>query len=131
MGRYQGHVLGLWNKVSAYTDDLLFYLSTPQTSLIALMQEVDRYGHLSNFNINFEKSILRPSHVPQEMARMLRRVYPFVWKKDSLFYLGVHITSDQIMLYDLNYASLMAGIRVDLKEMDRTISNMVWKSERY
>lgn len=39
-----------------------------------------------------------------------------MWKKDSLFYLGVHITLNQKKLYDLNYASLMAGLRGDLKK---------------
>lgn len=42
------------HKVSAYADNLLFYLSDPRVSLAALMSEVDRYRLMSDFRINFE-----------------------------------------------------------------------------
>lgn len=43
------------HKVSAYADDLLFYLSDPRASLDTLMLEVDRYGLMSDFKINFRE----------------------------------------------------------------------------
>lgn len=104
------------HKGSAYADDLLFYLSAPQTSLPAPMLEVHRFGDLSNFKINFEKSALLPSHVPSVLARSLQHIYPFIWNRDSLVYLGVHISADQKLLYDLNYGSLLTGIIGGMKK---------------
>lgn len=103
-------------KVSAYADDLLFYLSSPQTSLPALMAELSKFGDLSNFKIHFEKSVLLPSHVSLGMKTILQNSYPFIWNKNSLAYLGIHITADPELLYDLNYGSLMKGVMGDLQK---------------
>lgn len=49
------------HKVAAYVDDLLFFLSAPQTSIAALVVEVHEFGRMSDFKINFEKSVILPS----------------------------------------------------------------------
>lgn len=47
----QGFASALWSTLSAYADDLLFYLSASQISLPALMSEVHKFGLLSNFKV--------------------------------------------------------------------------------
>lgn len=37
------------HKLSAYVDDLLFYLSNPHIALPVLMTKVRKFGYLSNF----------------------------------------------------------------------------------
>lgn len=88
----------------AYVNDLLFYISKPKESIPALMLEVQKY--LTNFKIHFEKS--------------LKNSLPFIWKKESLYYLEVHISANARLLYGHNYGSLLI-------EITRPFSEMVWK----
>lgn len=102
-------------KVSAYADNLLFYLSNPRLSLAVLMSEVDRYRLMSDFKIHFEKSVLLPIHVPPDVATSLQWSFPFIWRLDYLLYLGVYITPDPRLLYDLNYSPLLTRIMKELQ----------------
>ena len=77
----KGIVIGsMEHKISAYADDLLLYLSSPQESLMELMKEIDRFGCISNFKINIEKSVLMPNQVPLGTRKKLHRSFPFVWR---------------------------------------------------
>lgn len=40
-------------KIAAYVDDLLFFLTSPVTSLPNLMKEFAHYGYVSNLKINY------------------------------------------------------------------------------
>lgn len=40
----------------AYADYLLFYITEPLTVLPSLLQELKRYGNLSKFKVNLQKS---------------------------------------------------------------------------
>lgn len=80
------------HKVSAYADDLIFYLFKPQEFIPALMLEVQISA----------------------MATFMQNNFPFIWNTESLYYLGVHITADAKLLYELNYGSLMTEIIRDL-----------------
>lgn len=98
------------HKISANADDLLLYLSSSQESLTKLILEIDRFGLISNFKINIEKLVLMLSHVPLKMKTTLQQTFPFVWRLDSIFYLGIYISSDIKCLYDLYYGPLMVSI---------------------
>lgn len=80
------------------------------------MQKVRRwrYGKLSNFKINLEKSVILPSHVPPSLATLMQKNYPFIWNRESIFYLGVHMTVEEKLLYERNYGSLLTEITEDL-----------------
>lgn len=47
---------GIEYKISAYADDMLYTLTNLIVSLPNLIQEMEIYGSLSNFKINFSKS---------------------------------------------------------------------------
>ena len=100
--------------MAAYADDLLFFLSKPEESVHELMQEVIRYGKISNFKINLEKLVILPSHVPLPIIKSLQDRYSFLWNRESLCYLGVHIAADEKILYERNYETLITEIMKDL-----------------
>lgn len=45
------------HKISAYADNLLFSFSNPKISMPNLLKEFQRYGEISNFYINMQKSV--------------------------------------------------------------------------
>lgn len=49
---------GLEEKVSLYADYMLIYLEDPQSSLPALLEIIQRFGHFSGFRVNWDKSLL-------------------------------------------------------------------------
>lgn len=72
------------------------------------MDEVQKYRKLFNFKINYEKSVILPSHVSSAVAISLQHTYPFVWKADSLYYLFIGKDNDRPAV------------------MEKLLSNMVW-----
>lgn len=45
-------------KVAAYADNLLLYMSNPRITIPVILDELTRYGKLTNFKINVSKSEL-------------------------------------------------------------------------
>uniref|UniRef100_A0A8C5PAH9 Reverse transcriptase domain-containing protein n=1 Tax=Leptobrachium leishanense TaxID=445787 RepID=A0A8C5PAH9_9ANUR len=76
------------HKVSAYADDLLFYVTKPVASLPEIVEEFRTYGTLSNLKLNMDKSEVLNINVPGEAERVLRRMHPFVWCSSKMRYLG-------------------------------------------
>lgn len=52
------------HKLSAYADDVLFHLIDPLVSLPNLMWELQTFGRLSNFKINYSKSEVFTNYCP-------------------------------------------------------------------
>lgn len=80
------------HKLSAYADDVLFHLIDPLVSLPNLMWELQTFGRLSNFKINYSKSEVLPITVLESLASPLREAFPFMWAKSSIKYLGIQLT---------------------------------------
>lgn len=51
-------------KISLYADDTLLYLGDANTSLTSAMEEIQHFGSLSGFSINWSKSALLPLDDP-------------------------------------------------------------------
>lgn len=47
---------GLVHKLSLYADDLLLYISNPAASLPPVLDILDKFGQLSGYKINLQKS---------------------------------------------------------------------------
>lgn len=73
------------HKVAAYADDLLFFITKPITSLPLLLQELKRYGNLSNFKVNLQKSEALNISIPDNTLSGLRPFFPFLNGPPVLF----------------------------------------------
>uniref|UniRef100_A0A8C5PTB1 Reverse transcriptase domain-containing protein n=1 Tax=Leptobrachium leishanense TaxID=445787 RepID=A0A8C5PTB1_9ANUR len=102
------------HKVSAYADDLMFFLSQPEQSLPAVVNELNQYGALAGLAINIEKSEILNISLPEGRARPLRHQFQFRWCANKIKYLGVWICADLARLTTLNYDALLQTLQGDL-----------------
>lgn len=102
------------NKVSAYVDDLLFFVTRPEVSLSSFLEYFVRYGRLSNFLINFSKSVALCLNMPYSHQVSIAKTFPFKCQRSLIKYLGIQIPTDLQDLYSLYYAPLIKAIKKDL-----------------
>uniref|UniRef100_A0A8C5PD18 Reverse transcriptase domain-containing protein n=1 Tax=Leptobrachium leishanense TaxID=445787 RepID=A0A8C5PD18_9ANUR len=109
-------VLGktMTHKVAAYADDLLFFVTEPQISLPAILQELTDYGTRAGLTINARKSEMLDVSLTNLQAAWVRRSCPFRWCEGRMRYLGIWLTVDPSKLYELNFSALLASIKSDL-----------------
>ncbi|XP_018428925.1 PREDICTED: ceruloplasmin-like, partial [Nanorana parkeri] len=111
-------------KVAAYADDLLHYVSNPEISLPNLLQALETYGRLSNFKLNLSKSKAVNISIPASRLRGLQRSFQFKWASSHITYLGVSIPADIKDTFALNFIPIQKRIFSDLKSWDR--STFTW-----
>uniref|UniRef100_A0A8C5WGU9 Reverse transcriptase domain-containing protein n=1 Tax=Leptobrachium leishanense TaxID=445787 RepID=A0A8C5WGU9_9ANUR len=102
------------HKVSAYADDLLFYVTDPLTALPAIVDEFHTYGRLANFKLNMDKSEILNLTTPEAMERRLRRTLPFVWCTTRMRYLGLWLTRTTQDLFKANFLPLWEALCHDM-----------------
>uniref|UniRef100_A0A8C5N3B5 Reverse transcriptase domain-containing protein n=1 Tax=Leptobrachium leishanense TaxID=445787 RepID=A0A8C5N3B5_9ANUR len=102
------------HKVTAYADDLLFFLTEARHSLPAVLSAFDTFGKLAGLKINMSKSEILNVSVPEDEAGRLQSSFPFHWCTSKMKYLGVWLSSTPSDLYDLNYLPLLGTIRADM-----------------
>lgn len=101
-------------KVAAYADDLLFFLSKPVISLPQLMKEFDRFKGLSNFLINYSKSEALNISISAGSIEGVQNSFPFRWSTSSIKYLGTCITRDPSDIFAHNFPSLLTNLKKDM-----------------
>lgn len=99
-------------KISAYADDLLFSLSNPHISLPNLIEELDRFGALSNLKINFAKSEAMGVALPPPLLRTLQLNFNSKWTYSALKYLGTFIPPNPANAFALKFPHLLSKVCV-------------------
>ncbi|KAM8945786.1 angiotensin-converting enzyme [Pelodytes ibericus] len=75
---------GRHHKIAAYADDMLFFITSPETTLPLLKQELDTFEALSNLKINTQKSeILAVSITPLQIDA-LKEIFPYKWGRGEV-----------------------------------------------
>uniref|UniRef100_A0A8C5Q4M0 Reverse transcriptase domain-containing protein n=1 Tax=Leptobrachium leishanense TaxID=445787 RepID=A0A8C5Q4M0_9ANUR len=104
------------HKVSAYADDMLFYVTNPLASLPEIVEEFSVYSKLSNLKLNLEKSEILSLNIPGKTERALQRKHPFHWCPKKMRYLGIWLTKSPQDLYQENFVPLWSELGHDLGE---------------
>uniref|UniRef100_A0A8C5MBI0 Reverse transcriptase domain-containing protein n=1 Tax=Leptobrachium leishanense TaxID=445787 RepID=A0A8C5MBI0_9ANUR len=102
------------HKVSAYADDLLFYVLDPLRTLPEIVSEFETYGHLANLKLNMDKSEILNLTADTATERAIRRIHPFTWCAARMKYLGLWLTKSPQDLFKENLLPLWADISRDL-----------------
>uniref|UniRef100_A0A8C5LT99 Reverse transcriptase domain-containing protein n=1 Tax=Leptobrachium leishanense TaxID=445787 RepID=A0A8C5LT99_9ANUR len=102
------------HKVTAYADDLLFFLTDARQSLAAVVGAFETYGKLAGLKINMSKSEILNVSVPDGEAVGIRDAFPFHWCDAKMKYLGTWLSPTLQDLFALNFLPLLGMIRDDL-----------------
>lgn len=100
-------------KLALFADDVLIYLSNPNSSLPELMTLFGQFGQISGYKINVQKTqVLSYNYTPTEKVKQL---YKLNWNQESMKYLGIHLTHDLCRLKTANYIPLITKIKEDIE----------------
>ena len=105
----------LCHKITLYADDVLIFLTDPETSVPSLINVIDRFSCFSGYKITLAKSEDMPlgtlSTIPTTVPS-----FPFKWSPSGFVYLGIFITPSFDQLYKANFAPLFCKIKQDLQQ---------------
>lgn len=90
------------HKLAAYTDDILFYITSPRITLPNLLKTLKTYGDVANFKMNPSKSEIPNISVKPQEKRIYKQDFLFIWRDTELKYLGVKITPSLENIYQQN-----------------------------
>lgn len=66
-------------KLAAYADDLIFYVTSPVISLPSLMAELREYGEVSHYKVNYGKSETMGIQTNTPLLHLITTQFDFRW----------------------------------------------------
>lgn len=106
-------------KMSVFADDILLYITTPLISLPNLISEFKRFGVVSNFMVNYNKSEALNINLSNTMVELLRKDFSFKWQVNAIKYLGTYIPTDLNKLQEYNYVPMVQKITNTLQKYEK------------
>lgn len=101
-------------KMALFADDLLLFVTQPYISLPAILQEFQRFGEVSNFKVNYNKSELLDISLLKTTMMRLSINFPFKTCSSSIRYSGILIPALASQLYSLKFLPIHQKTQMDL-----------------
>lgn len=108
-------------KLAAYADDLIFFVTAPEISLPSSLLELRTYGGLSNFKVNYSKSEAMGVEMKASLRHQLTSHFAFTCTDSHICYLGTKIPIKLNRVLKLNFAPLARQFKLDLQRWDKEI----------
>ena len=105
---------GTQHKVSLYADDLLLFVSNPDTSMQFALSLFNHFSQFSGYKINLGKSELFP--INYEAHASVTNCLPFKIEKNKFSYLGILVTKRFKDLFKENFISLLNQVKQTLAQ---------------
>ena len=100
-------------KLSLFADDMIVYISDPQTSTRELLQLINSFSDMAGCKIISKKSVYTND---KEAEMEIRETSPFTMATSSIKYLGVTLTKEVKDLFDKSFKSLKKEIKEDIRK---------------
>lgn len=100
------------HKLVLYADDIILYLTDIHNSVPVLLDEINRYGVLSGYKLNLNKT--EAMEVDSNLEKDFKKLFNFKWDRTKVRYLGVTIPNNLDNLYHCNYGVLENSVKQDL-----------------
>uniref|UniRef100_A0A9J8CV62 Reverse transcriptase domain-containing protein n=1 Tax=Cyprinus carpio carpio TaxID=630221 RepID=A0A9J8CV62_CYPCA len=106
------HRAGKEQKISLYADDVVLYISNPESCLPHVLSILGQFGSVSGYKLNLHKSEFFAINT---VARdLLASNIPFKSASDNFRYLGVTITRKHVDLFKHNFIPILERTKEDL-----------------
>ncbi len=110
----QGLAIGTTqHKISLYADDVLLFLSSPESSIPPLINIITLFSLFSGYKINLTKSEALPLGSLTDMPSTISP-FPFKWSPAGFRYLGIFVTPNFNQMHKMNFTPLFEKIKQDL-----------------
>lgn len=96
-------------KLAAYADDILVITESPEHSITALMESIQKYSAVSGYKLNKEKSECKPLNI--HTHREVLGNSGLAWQTGHIKYLGIYFTNDLKSSLDQNEEQLLRKIK--------------------
>lgn len=108
-------------KLAAYADNLIFFVTSPIISIPSLLMELSEYGKISNFKVNYGKSKAMGIEIKEPLLQLVTTQFEFRWTNSYISYLGMKISKNLKELFEPNYIPMAKQIKLDLSRWDKEI----------
>uniref|UniRef100_A0A671TPP2 Reverse transcriptase domain-containing protein n=1 Tax=Sparus aurata TaxID=8175 RepID=A0A671TPP2_SPAAU len=104
------------HKLALYADDIIIYLTSPESAIQHLWKEIEEYSTVSGYRISEDKC--ESLSIGTQMNQVIKECYKIKWDTilDIIKYLGISISTNLNELYTNNYCTLERKIRRDLNK---------------
>uniref|UniRef100_A0A669DS28 Reverse transcriptase domain-containing protein n=1 Tax=Oreochromis niloticus TaxID=8128 RepID=A0A669DS28_ORENI len=105
-------IRGEEHKTCMFADDVLLFITNPESSLFKLMALLKVYNQYSGYKLNIQKTqSLTFNYTPLPETK---KKFNFKWDSPTIKYLGVNLTKDMSKLYENNYGPINKEIKSDM-----------------
>ena len=99
------------HKLAMYADDIIVYLTDIYKSLPGLLDEIRKYGSMSGYKLNLNKT--EAMLVGGNLEPDFKKQFNIKWDQNKVKYLGVIIPNNLKELYHCNYEPLENAVKQD------------------
>lgn len=97
--------------IGLYADDIVCYLSHPESSMKALKNIIQEFGLISVYKVNSQKSILCGFYLTENIKSKVQDIWPGQWQTENIRYLGIKICiTDDKMISILRIANIKMAL---------------------
>lgn len=101
------------HRISLYADDVVLFLSHPEESVPLLLELINKFGELSGYTINWDKSEFLS--LKNNLSPNFVNSLPFHIVTDKIKYLGLVIPKDPKQIYKLNYLNMLEKLKSNIE----------------
>lgn len=100
------------NKIYLHADDILLFISRPQTSIPSILSLINLFESFAGYRVNWDKSELMPI---QAIDHETLNQFPFSITREKFKYLGIIITRNYNSSFKANFDPLMDTLRNNIQ----------------
>lgn len=101
-------------KLALYADNVVFFLQNSIKSLASLNALLYKFGIVSVYKINEEKSMIMEFNIPEQIKQRIKQVSSADWKQEGIRYLWIYVTSELTSLVSINLIPLVNRVKNNL-----------------